>query len=244
MVNVTGGPTLSVTNDTIICGGGSVTISATSNATSFMWSNGVATSSFTASPTVTTVYTVTVTDASTCAAIDSVVVGVHFPYVNLGPDITIVDTQKVLLDAGYGFDTYTWNTGDITQFIEVQPYVNSQLGYNKFVVEVSDLFGCEAKDSVMINYVLDIEGIDNNVSFNLYPNPTDGRFILEIEGTISETYSLEVVNMQSQLLMEKEIDVSSTKYTESIDLSTWPKGIYLIRLKSENYLSTKKLIIK
>ncbi len=244
MVNVTGGPTLSVTNDTIICGGGSVTISANSNATSFIWSNGVTSSSFTASPTTSTVYTITVTDASTCSAVDSVVVGVHSPYVNLGPDITVIDTQIVLLDAGYGFNSYAWNTGSITQFIEVRPYVNSQLGINKYVVEVADNFGCSARDSVLINYVLGIEGIDNNLSFSLYPNPTDGKFILKVEGTISEKYSLEIVNMQSQLLLEKEIDISSTKYSESIDLSTWPKGIYLVRLKSKNYFSTRKLIIK
>jgi hypothetical protein len=244
LVSVTGAPSLSVNNDTIICGGDSVRISAVSSASSFIWSNGVTSSSFIVSPSVTTVYTVTATGTSACSSVDSVIVTVNAPFVYLGPDITIVDTQSVSLDAGIGMDIYNWSTGDTTQFIMVQPYVNSQLGINKYVVEVQDVYGCSAKDSVYINYVLDINAINSDINLEIYPNPTKGKFILEFEGTISQTFSLEVVNMQAQIILEKKIHVNSSLYSESFDFSTWPKGIYLIRLKNENHLSTRKLIIE
>jgi hypothetical protein len=245
-VDVIGGPTLIVANDTIICAGEAVTIYAGGSATNYVWSNGLTTNAFTVQPNSTTVYTVTATDTttSTCAVVDSVVVTVNAPYVFLGPDISVIDTQSVYLDAGFGFTNYMWNTGDTVQAIEVSPYVNAQLGLNKYVVEVTDVYGCNAKDSVMINYILDIEDIDSQVSFELYPNPTKGIFTLAIQETILQDYSLEVVNIQGQVLQQRDIHLTSGQYTEKINFSNWPKGIYLIRLKNDRYLGTKKLIIQ
>ena len=244
MVTVTGGPTLTVANDTIICGGESVTIYAISSGTSFLWNNGVTSSAFTISPTTTTVYTVTVSDASTCAAVDSVTVTVNSSYLFLGPDITLYDTQTVVLDAGFGYVSYAWNTGDIGQSIEVNAYVNAQLGLNKYSVEVVDAYGCNASDSVLINFVLNVEDINQNIAFDVYPNPTKGQFTIQIEGTISQTYSLEIVNIQGQVLYQKDINVNSSKYSESIDVSTWAKGVYVLRLKNDQFINTRKLIIQ
>jgi len=41
------------------------------------------------------------------------------PTVNLGPDTTICPGTFVTLDAGLGFDSYIWSTGDTTQMIDV-----------------------------------------------------------------------------------------------------------------------------
>jgi hypothetical protein len=56
-------PSISISaSNSIICTGESVVLTASSTATSYTWSNGVSTMSITVSPTITTVYSVTVTD--------------------------------------------------------------------------------------------------------------------------------------------------------------------------------------
>jgi hypothetical protein len=243
-VSILGGPSVIISNDTMICNGEDVTISASGNGTSYLWSNGVGTNSFMVSPNITTVYVVTVTDASACAVIDSVMVTVNTPYVFLGPDITILDTQSVMLDAGFGYVNYTWNTGDTVQSIIVNAYINAQLGINNYVVEVEDAYGCTAKDSVNINYLLEIETIDQLLSIKVYPNPSKGKFALEFDGQIMSRVKLEMMNSQGQRLFEKELNINSTGYSEMMDMSTWAKGVYLIRLSNEQFSTTRRLIIQ
>ncbi len=244
LVSILGGPSVIISNDTMICNGEDVTISASGNGTSYLWSNGVGTNSFMVSPNITTVYVVTVTDASACAVIDSVMVTVNTPYVFLGPDITILDTQSVMLDAGFGYVNYTWNTGDTVQSIIVNAYINAQLGINNYVVEVEDAYGCTAKDSVNINYLLEIETIDQLLSIKVYPNPSKGKFALEFDGQIMSRVKLEMMNSQGQRLFEKELNINSTGYSEMMDMSTWAKGVYLIRLSNEQFSTTRRLIIQ
>ena len=243
-VTVTGGPSLTVANDTMICGGQSVNVYASGTATSYQWSNGVSSTAFTVAPNQTTTYTVTATDASTCAVVDSVVVTVHAPYVFLGPDINVIDTMSTILDAGFGFSHYSWNTGDTIQSIVVSPYVNAQLGLNKYTVRVSDAYGCTAMDSIMINYMLNINSLHADFHFDLFPNPSKGKFIVEIKGTVLQNYSLDIVNMQGSIVLRKQIYVNKGQFRKSFDFSNWSKGVYFIRIYNNQFISTKKLIIQ
>ena len=243
MVTIIGGPTLNVSNDTMICKGAAVTLMASGSATSYLWSNGQSSGNITVAPVSSTVYSVTASDASLCTAVDSVTVTVNAPYVFLGPDIVVNDTNTVILDAGFGYVDYSWNTGSIEQAIEVEAFINAQLGLNKYVVQVTDLYGCKAKDSVMITYMLDINELYVNSNFNVYPNPSKGKFTIEIENDQAMDYELEIVNLQGKIIHNHKINAFSGIYTQKLDLSTLAKGVYLIRLFNDDYLSTKKLII-
>ena len=244
-VDVTGAPAVIVSNDTIICSGTPVTISASgSSLNKYIWSNGVTTASFTVSPMQTTVYTVVVSDTSACTTTDSVVVTVNNPSLFLGPDITIVDTTSVILDAGYGYVDYDWSTGDKTQSIIIEPYLNAQLGINKYSVLVTDVYGCQASDSIYINYVLSIVEASKDVSFGVYPNPTKGIFNVVIEGTVAQSFNLEIMNLEGRLIESRKIYVNQAQYTEQFNLSTYPKGVYIIRLMNEGVIVTKKLIVQ
>lgn len=244
-VDVTGAPQVTLSNDTIICAGNSVTISASGGSlNNYLWSNGVTTASFTVSPMQTTVYTVVVSDTSSCTTIDSVVVTVNNPNLFLGPDITIVDTSSIVLDAGFGYVDYDWSTGDTTQSIIIEPYINAQLGINKYSVLVTDVYGCQASDSIYINYVLSVVEASKNVSFGIYPNPTKGIFNVVIEGTVAQSFKLDVLNLEGRLIESRRIYVNQAQYTEQFDLSTYAKGVYIIRLMNEGVIVTKKLIVQ
>jgi hypothetical protein len=242
-VDVIGGPTVNISNDTIICAGETVTLTA-SGGTAYQWSDGSTSASITVTPMQTTVYTVIVSDTSACTATDSVVVTVNRPEVFLGPDITVVDTTSVILDAGYGFDNYLWSTGDTTQSIRVEPYINAQLGINKYSVDVVDVYGCTASDTIYINYVLSLSDVDQDISLGIYPNPTKGRFNIVIEGTIFQNYSLDIMNLEGRIVKHEEIQVNQASYTIQLDMSAYAKGVYLVRLMNNGLVITKKLIVQ
>jgi len=241
LVDIVGGPTAMVTNDTIICKGESVTISA-SGGTSFLWNNGVNTSSFTVSPNVTTTYTVTVSDGA-CSDVDSVTVYVNAPYVDLGPDIVLVDTSSITLDAGYGYLKYLWNTGDTTQAINIIPYVSGNLGLNKFAVAVLDAYGCYAIDSINITYVLSFDELNEEIGMNIYPNPSDGRFIMELNGLNSTNYLLQISTTTGKILYQEDLVNRNTIYTREFDFRDWAKGVYMVKIVGNQGFRTYKLVI-
>jgi hypothetical protein len=76
---VTVNPNPSVTalaSNTLICVGNSAVLTVSTSATSYTWDSGATTMSITVSPTVTTTYTVNVTDVTTCSSSAVVTVNV------------------------------------------------------------------------------------------------------------------------------------------------------------------------
>lgn len=82
---------------------------------SYLWSTGDTTSSITVKPTSTTSYKVTRTNAGFVCT-DSILISLQPMQTNLLNTVNICgDTAH--LDAGTGFSSYLWNTGDTTQHI-------------------------------------------------------------------------------------------------------------------------------
>jgi len=88
-------------------------------------------------------YSVQVTLPNGCSRVMTTVVNAGTaPVVNAGPDRTICG-QPIVLDAGVGFDSYTWSTGSTAQVITV-----NQPGF--YIVEVRSANGCYDKDTVRV----------------------------------------------------------------------------------------------
>lgn len=105
-------PAVNAGPDVQICAGGNVQLQA-SGATGYSWSPSTGLSCVTcanpvASPSVTTTYIVTGTDANSCNNTDTIVVTVNqIPVANAGPDVTVCNNGSVTLTASGG-TTYTW----------------------------------------------------------------------------------------------------------------------------------------
>lgn len=130
--------------DTAICQGDSVTLTATGGST-YEWSTGQTTASITVNPNTTTTYTVTAYSASgNNSDTDDVTVTVNTPpTANAGSDVSTCQGTAVTLTASGG-SSYLWNTGATTQSITVNP--NSTTTYS---VEVTQN-GCSSTDQVTV----------------------------------------------------------------------------------------------
>lgn len=79
-----------------------------------------------------------------------------------------------------------------------------------------------------------ISFIDQN-SINVYPNPANSKVTIEATEAFE---TVEIINMYGQLLYSGT--VNSNLF--SIDVSNYTNGLYLIRLKSDHGVATKKFI--
>jgi hypothetical protein len=121
--------TVSLGNDKSVCRGSSTSIIATPNTfTSYLWSNGSTTPSINVTPSISTSYSVTATDANGCVGKDTIAITVldtsKFIMEIRQPDTSaflsctnknvILKAQPDSLPPVAGF---LWNTGEINQFI-------------------------------------------------------------------------------------------------------------------------------
>lgn len=97
-----------------------------------------------ASPSVSTVYHVTVSDGNTQTT-TSVAITVHpLPAADAGPDVTIIIGQTASLKADGG-DSYLWSNGSTGANIQVKPDSNTT-----YSVTVTSPHGCTATDEVSV----------------------------------------------------------------------------------------------
>jgi gliding motility-associated-like protein len=144
-----GPATITPNGSTTFCLGQNVVLDAGGGSTTYTWNTPVATPATTQTVTVNAsgTYMVTTTDAQGCLDTASIVVTVvPGPVVNItlsGSD-TLCAGETVDLDAGAGFNTYTWNNGaGATQIVTVNTSGN-------YIVTVTDAVGCVGIDSVQI----------------------------------------------------------------------------------------------
>ena len=72
-------------------------------------------------------------------------------------------------------------------------------------------------------------------SFKMFPNPTNGN---NIYFSVTEDASIHIYNVLGKLIQSSEV----TKSKNSINISEFAKGIYLVKINSGKQFITKKLI--
>ena len=74
--------------------------------------------------------------------------------------------------------------------------------------------------------------------FNVYPNPSNGVFVIELAAI--EKYDVTVNNVLGQTVLSATTNGMST----TIDLSNFDKGVYTIELRNANVTYTEKVIVE
>ena len=114
----------------------------------FEWNDGLAQTGDTAFNLFNGIYAVSVIDTAGCIAIDVVNVGSTFdaPTLNLGNDVNACIGAEVILTAGGGYASYSWNTGAST------PSIVAALS-QAYDLTVSNTAGCFASDTINVQFV-------------------------------------------------------------------------------------------
>jgi len=215
-------PAVSV-NDVVICGtGNSVTLDATSNYASYLWSTGDTASMITVNAAGT--YDISTIDSIGCTSYDLVTVTVNAlptPTISNWSD-TICVYNDITVDGGAGYSVYSWSTGGTAQS-ETISGTTLGLGSHVITLTVEDADGCVGSTNGTL--IVDAcAGLDElSLSFNVYPNPSTGVFYFAIEGELA---GAEMVLMD---VLGKKIWTKQLMETNGeINMTSLENGTYLL----------------
>jgi hypothetical protein len=86
-------------------------------------------------------------------------------------------------------------------------------------------------------------GLDENPNnaFFIHPNPSEGKFYLEFPSPSNEPTEIMIMDLTGRRVYE---EIAKMTGKTEIDLSGQPKGMYFVRIKTEEESCTQKLIIQ
>lgn len=83
----------------------------------------------------------------------------------------------------------------------------------------------------------------NNVSFEVYPNPTRGETTLKVNAVLAGNANITVINTLGQVVFNKQMDLNVGVNTVQLDAKDLASGMYSILVESNNGSMVKKLTV-
>ncbi|MBX3163288.1 MAG: T9SS type A sorting domain-containing protein [Bacteroidetes bacterium] len=225
-----------------ICQGDNITLFALGDALTYTWSANANSSHapvVVLTPNQSGLYTVAGTATNGCSSSSDLQVTVHIPdaiSVSSSKPNGICAGETVNLTAT-GALTYTWTSSN-AMFNGAAVVASPNITTNYFV-ESADANGCH--NSAILQQKVDAcvgvnELKNGSLNLNVYPNPNNGTFTVELNNGTEKT--LELLDLTGRVVF-----ANTTKQDViNIDIQELAHGIYYLKVKSNNTVETVKIV--
>jgi len=124
----------------------------------------------------------------------------------------------------------------LTEYSYLNPYGDAYTG---------NVFPNEDGEYSMLNYSITgiSDEISDNPSLSIYPNPSEGKFNILIEG-ISGDVTMKVIDLRGKEHLSIEFEGIKSITKKQLDLKGLPAGVYFINFSGKNFTQVKKIVIK
>ena len=249
-IDVVQKPLLSVSNDTSICLGDTITIGATSNFSNYVWSNASSIQNIVINPISTTLYKVQSFNGPTCFAEDSVrvIVNTGSP-INIGPDTTLdaTITPSYTYNAGVGFISYLWQDNSSNQTLIVN-YSTTKAGTTDTISVIAEnSIGCPSVDTAFVFYDFLTDIIESNSLSNrilVYPNPSSTHLNIKFVEYLSAYKHVKLYDMKGKLVIDQVAPSNQESIRLDLMKAKISKGVYLLNIEVGGDFYQEKLIIQ
>ena len=86
-----------------------------------------------------------------------------------------------------------------------------------------------------------INELGNSISYNVYPNPSNGFVNVEFTGTVAEQASLRVMDISGRLVSESS---ANTNDIVTLNLSSIASGTYILEVSIDGAVSQTRISIQ
>jgi hypothetical protein len=172
------------------------------------------------------------------------VVGIE-PGVQLSASsLYVLPGDKVTIDAK-GASIFTWNSNDGSVVDALGPQITVYpFKTTTYTVKGGGLTLCDTTASLTL-FVNAPNGTDPELlskQLNVSPNPSTGKFKIEMENELTGDLRIDVLNSVGQRVYRKSSVKTKRLFTDELDLSSSSSGVYILQLKIKNKTIRKKII--
>lgn len=228
---------------------------STKNPTSWLWNFGDGTTSSTPSPThvfssgVTYIVTLivsnfygsdTITKAFTSYAITS-----SFTASSYNVDL-LVSGDVIFTDNSTGAISWLWDFGDGGTSSSQNPlHTFTQVGNFNVSLNVSNgLCNHQASQVIIVSKNIGmLENVDANTQLKIYPNPTKNNITIDYQFSGKKNITFSLVDVMGKILISGN-KLCESKFNKNLNLSNYPKGIYCLKLFSDDKQITRTIILQ
>lgn len=228
-----------IANDASICAGKTTNVNAF-GANTYLWSNNASGSSVSVTPVSTTNYTVIGTNNFGCSGSAVVTVSVNpLPVVTINSSAqgNLVCAEDETELTGTGAITYQWSSP--TSLTYGNPALVSPNTSATYTLVGTDANGCQGTSTYQLNVTecVGLKDVSTTASgIKLYPNPSKGEFIIEIQDKM--VHAIEVSDLSGRRLYS----TSSNQDKISVDLSSFANGVYYVKVSSDKQQEVIKIV--
>ena len=228
---------------TSICSGTPTTLTATGGVT-YLWSNNQTGSSTTVSPTTTTSYYVTGTDANGCQASDVVIVNV-LPATTAQFTYTLSGVTAQFTNQSSGAVTYSWNFGDSspTSSLQNPSHVYTQNGVYTVTLTVTGPCGTSTYTQTITITQVGIVDADLANTLSIYPNPNDGVFTVSFEFANAKDVRVDLTDVTGRIISSEE-RYGITSYRNEVGSTDLSNGVYFVRITTVDGSAVQKIVVQ
>lgn len=189
------------------------------------------------------------TTGNECPSVaDSAKLIIHaLPDVHLPRDTAICSNHFLVINGTtLGAASYIWSPGAQTSASITVDSTGVGIGSRSYTLAVTDEFGCNASKSIKVTFE-SCAGIDDKVgqvSFKLYPNPSDGHFSIDLQSLTKENVSIQIVNTTNESVYTDSRIAVNGSFRKQFDLSNLAPGAYILVIRNRESSISQKLVIK
>jgi uncharacterized repeat protein (TIGR01451 family) len=154
----------------------------------------------------------------------------------------IAHTALYELKASVEGDSYAWYKDNVLLTNNLPTLKVQKLGKYKVVVTQN---GCAS--SASDEFVLNSEALkrfENLVKVETYPNPTTGKFTLNITNNQGSAIDIQIYDSVGKLITEQKVEASEDIDCKvAIDLTNYKQGVYYVQISNQQGLKTTHKIV-
>jgi len=188
---------------------------------------------------------------------DQILLTIHqLPEVAAGNDTTICKTSSIQLSgSAQNFASVLWTTSGNGTFdnpsalaTRYLPGTNDTIQGN-IVLTLTNTgqFGCgTATDTRTIQFAQCL-GIENNLkpSVRILPNPSSGKVTIEVRGLPGmQNFRLKLLDAGGSVVLDEQYTFNSQLFRHMLDLTSNPRGIYVLQIFSGTEILTSKIMLQ
>ena len=179
------------------------------------------------------------------------------PSMPTGPelvDLNSVSQSEYSVEVAQYSETYSWSlypleAGSISG-TDIVGNVDWNIDYvGEAWIKVSGQNDCgesDASDSLLVIIINSVGVADaqEEISVNIVPNPSNGRFTVAVSTYQNRIFDITIVNPLGKVIIEESAIDFSNISKKSFEVGDAPSGIYFVIVQNNNSRTVKKLMIK